>query len=112
MNPTCLATLAALALLATPATLCAQDQASGPATSGVVTQVAGAIERGAKAAARGIERGASAAEHGIRVGLHATGRGIERGAQATARAADTVARKVGIVPSPNPSPNPSPEAPS
>jgi hypothetical protein len=83
-----------LALTAATGALAQDTGASNAPPAGVVQRVAGAVERGAQAAARGIERGAQAAEHGIRVGVQATARGIERGAQATAQAAAAVARKV------------------
>ncbi len=96
-----------LALAATTGALAQDARASDQATPGVVQRVAGAVERGAQAAARGIERGAKAAEHGIQVGVQATARGIERGAQAVARAAATVAKKVDAPPAP-----PTPAAPT
>jgi len=101
-----------LALLAVMFCGCASasaDESTQPAAEAppsVVVRVEKAIERGAKAAARGVKKGVTAGAHGVARGAHAAasgvergakaaGRGIEHGATATAHAAKTVASKVG-----------------
>ena len=79
------------------------ESATGTAP-GVVVKVEKAIERGAKAAARGAEHGAKAAARGIKHGAKAAASGIERGAKATGSAAHTVAKKVSGSPTPSSSP--------
>lgn len=76
------------------------ESATGTAP-GVVVKVENAVERGAKAAARGVEHGAKAAARGIKHGAKAAARGIERGAKATGNAAHTVAKKVRGSPTPS-----------
>ena len=65
-------------------------ESPAPAQSGVVAKVEKAVERGAKAAARGVKRGVNAAA-----------RGVEHGAKATDNAAHRVARKISGSPAPN-----------
>jgi len=76
------------------------ESATGTAP-GVVVKVEKAIERGAKAAARGVKRGAKATAHGIEHGAKAVAGGVERGAKATGNAAHAVERKVSGSPSPS-----------
>jgi len=84
------------------------QHAAGTSTP-VVVKVERAIERGAKAAARGVKKGVTAGAHGVERGAHAAAsgvergvkaasKGVERGATATAHAARTVAKKVGTSP--------------
>jgi len=80
------------------------DSASGTAP-GVVVRVEKAIERGAKAAARGVERGVKAAANGIEHGAKAAASGVERGAKATGKTAHTAAEKVGGSSTPSSSPD-------
>lgn len=105
------ATLALLGVADARAEDCAQSATN--TASGVVVKVEKAIERGAKAAARGVEhgvkaaatgveRGASATASGVQRGVKATANGIERGAKATGSAADSVAKKAGISPASTP----------
>lgn len=75
-----------VALVLTSSSLLAASDSSDSASDsspGVIVKVKKAIERGAKATARGIERGANA-----------TARGIKRGANATRDAAHKVADKL------------------
>ena len=99
MKSNCLvaAATAAALMFAASTDVRAQERVESPRSTGssVLAKVEGAVERGAKATARGVERGAKAAQHGIKVGLQAAARGDERGAKATARVADSVAKKVG-----------------
>lgn len=78
----------------------AATESPAPADSSVVTKVGNAVERGAKAAARGIERGAKATVRGVKRGVNAAAHGVERGAKATDNAAHRVARKISGSPAP------------
>lgn len=111
-----LALLAVAFCCCTSATANESAQPAAGASTPVVVKVEKAIERGAKAAAkgvkigvaageRGVERGAHAAAHGVERGMEATSKGIKRGATATAHAAKTVERKVGASPAPSSAPN-------
>lgn len=95
--------LIAIAMLQHGAYAIAHEAAESPAPadSSVVTKVENAVERGAKAAARGIERGAKATARGVKRGVNAAAHGVERGAKATDNAAHRVARKISGSPAPH-----------
>lgn len=101
--PLFLATLMMLCTAGADATETAEST-TGTAP-GVVVKVEKAVERGAKAAARGVERGAKAAGRGIEHGAKAVASGVERGAKATGNAAHTVTKKGGGSPTPSSSPD-------
>jgi hypothetical protein len=85
LKPSLRAFAIAVLVLTSSSVLAASDSSDSASDSspGVIVKVKNAIERGAKATARGIERGANA-----------TARGIKRGANATRNAAHKVADKL------------------
>lgn len=105
MNPIChkVSLLIAICILQHGVYAMANEAAEShaPADSSVITKVENAVERGAKAAARGIERGAKATARGVKRGVNAAAHGVERGAKATDNAAHRVARKISGSPAPN-----------
>ena len=96
LNPS-LRVFAVAVLVLTSSSLLAAGEANESASDSspdVLVKVKKAIERGAKATARGLERGANATARGIERGANATARGIKRGANATRDTAHKVAEKL------------------
>jgi hypothetical protein len=89
-----IASLALVALLVAPVAFADDTSDASSRSPSVVEKVESAVERGAKATARGIEHAARATANGVERGFRAAAGGVERGAKATANAVDHVAGKV------------------